>query len=236
MSKRWGNVVNPTDVIEQYGADTLRVYEMFMGPFDQQIAWSTKNMIGTRRFIEKVWRLKEKLKVKSEKSKVKGGETEPELATNNPKLETLLHQTIKKVGEDIAAMRFNTAVSQMMILTNELDKEEMVDEKYFKTLLLLLAPFAPHVTEELWKDMGNTTSIHLEQWPMFADSSIVEKNVNIVVQINGKVRAAFQSSVGAKEDAVRKIALELPETQKWLKGQTIKKVIYVQNKVVNFVL
>ena len=174
MSKRWGNVVNPDDIVETYGADTLRMYEMFMGPFSQSVSWSTESIIGPRRFLEKVWKLQVKV----------GKTTHGNVITKN----SLLNQTIKKVQEDIESFNFNTAIAQMMILVNQMDKDMSVSKGAYETFLKVLTPFAPHITEEIWHELGNETSIHLEEWPEYDESLVKEEKVNFVLQVNGKVR------------------------------------------------
>ncbi len=221
MSKRHGNVINPDDVVKTFGADSLRIYEMFMGPFDQSIAWSTDNMVGARRFIERVWRMKEKI----------GKDTPIERAT-----ETLLHQTIKKVGGDIERFGFNTAISQLMILVNHLEKLSSIPQAAYEDLLRLVAPFAPHVAEELWSELGHETQIYAEVWPTYdAEKSVTEK-VNIAIQINGKVRDAIEILRTDNEESVKSVALARPQVQKWLDGKEPQKVIYVAGKIVNIVL
>lgn len=219
MSKSKGNVINPDDIVNRFGADTLRLYEMFMGPFDQAIAWSEDSLVGPRRFIEKVWRLREKV--------------DPEGSDSG---DALLHQTIKKVSEDIEEMGFNTAVSAMMVLTNTLDKKNQISRLEFESLLKLLAPFAPHVAEELWSSLGNTTSIHKENWPQFDESKLEKDEYTLAVQVNGKMRATLTVSKGESEEVVKKMALELPEVAKWLGEDEPKKVIVVPGKIVSIVL
>ncbi|HTK33301.1 MAG TPA: alpha/beta fold hydrolase [Candidatus Paceibacterota bacterium] len=249
MSKRFGNVVNPDDIIKAYGADTMRLYEMFMGPFDQQIAWSTSSMVGVRRFIEKVWRLQEKvidLKTKSTKlpkdrvvsersdsgASYAGLEEDSVLGASN----RILHKTIKKVTSDINTMSFNTAVSTLMIAVNELEKTESISRAQFELLLKLIAPFAPHVAEELWYSMGNKTSVHITTWPVYDESLIVETEANIIVQVNGKVRASFKADINMGEGELEMRAKEIPEIKKWIEGKEVKKVIVVKGKLVSIVV
>jgi len=222
MSKRFGNIVNPDDIVSTYGADTLRLYEMFMGPFDQAIAWSTNGMIGSRRFIERVWRL-------SEKVSKNGGQISGDT-------EILLNKTIKKVTEDITSIRHNTAVSNLMILSNTLEKEPVLSKSVFETFLKLLAPFAPHVTEELWKSLGNKKSIHVSDWPVADESKIVDKSVTIIVQINGKMRASFVSSRGETRENLEKIAFSLPDVKKWIGDNVVRKIIVVQDRLISIVI
>ncbi len=231
MSKRFGNVVNPDDVVKTFGADTLRIYEMFMGPFDQSIAWSTESMVGPRRFIERVWKLKEKVVTKDG------------IGTGSETNHRIVNKAVKKVTEDIAAMRFNTAISTLMIALNEIEKSTtdakspvVLSRADFETYLKLLAPFAPHVTEELWTTLGNKKSIHVSEWPKFDPKLIVDDEANIIVQINGKVRASFKIAVNSSEEDLKSAALALPETKKWLEGKTVKKVIVVKGKLVSIVV
>jgi len=220
MSKRFGNVVNPDDIVATYGADTLRIYEMFLGPFDQGSSWSTESIIGARRFLERVWRLREKVVSPS---------------TSRP-YEAALHRTIKKVSEDIEAFKLNTAISALMIAVNELEKENEVSKKDYERLLLILTPFAPHIADELWESLGHKRSIYLESWPDFDETKIREALVSVAVQINGKVRAQISIAHDALEDTVRKIAETDPKIRGWLEGKTVKKLIYVKGRLVNFVV
>ncbi len=221
MSKSRGNVINPDDVVEKMGADTLRLYEMFIGPFDQAAAWSTDGIVGPRRFLEKIWRLKEKVN--------------PNMSSNK-KIDSLLHRTIKKVEEDIERTGFNTAVSALMVCANEMEKEKDISKEDFEIFLKILAPFAPHITEELWAELDNKNSIHEEKWPEFEESKIEEESMTIVVQVNGKVRASFEAERGETEENLKMKALALSEIEKWVKGMSIGKVIYVKGKLVNIVI
>jgi len=216
MSKRYGNVINPDDIVHSYGADTLRVYEMFMGPFTDAIAWKTASLIGARRFIERVWRLQEKIVAKPDES-----------------VERELHKTVKKVGEDIANFKFNTAISQMMIFVNAAEAKGITKRQY-QAFVAVLAPFAPHVAEELWRELGNKKTVHLGPWPKYDAKKLVADEVTIVVQINGKVRAQIVVPAGSEEQIVRASAEEA--AAKWLEGKTIRKVIFVANRLVNFVI
>ncbi len=229
MSKSKGNVVNPDAIIEAHGADTLRLYEMFMGPFDQSVAWSTDGIVGPRRFLDRVWRLQEKITTPLHTPLSKGGE-------QRDTLESLIHKTIKKVSDDIESMQFNTAVSSLMILVNEFEKVSEISAENYGLFLKILAPFAPHITEELWGVMGHKSSIHLEDWPQFDQSKIVSAGGIIVVQINGKVRAQFESKDELQEKDAVEIAIKLPEITKWVEGKVPKKVIYVKNRLINIVV
>ncbi|MFA5841669.1 MAG: class I tRNA ligase family protein [Candidatus Paceibacterota bacterium] len=219
MSKRLGNVVNPDDIILTYGADTLRLYEMFIGPFSQASVWNMKSIIGPRRFLEKVWRVAEK---------IGDGELSDETAV-------LLNQTIKKVGEDIEVFKFNTAISQMMILLSSFESDKIVTKESFESFLKILSLFAPHITEELWEDLGHTSSIHSEPWPKYDESKLAGDTCTIVIQINGKVRGSFVVPVGSDDEAVKKEGLGHESVQKWLGGVDPKKVVYVKGKLVSIV-
>jgi len=232
MSKSKGNVVDPDEQVEKVGSVTVKMYLAFIGPYNEtgQYPWDLGGVVGIRRFLERVWRLKsEILNSKSE--------TNSKSEIQNSKLENLLHKTIKKVTEDIQNYKFNTAISAMMILLNQLESEKaQVGKSEFEIFLKLLAPFAPHMTEEIWHKFGHTKSIHLEEWPKYDESKIKEENANIVVQINGKIRAQFEAPVGISESDAKEKAETMPEVQKWLENKEIKKVIFVPNKIINFVL
>ncbi len=220
MSKSKGNVVNPDTTVKTYGADTLRVYEMFMGPFDQSIAWSTESIIGSRRFLDKVWNIGQKT------TKIKPTE----------EFEILTNKTIKKVGEDIEVMGFNTAISAMMMWANEADKLDQVPISSLLDFLKVLAPFAPHLAEELWASLGNKKTIHLEKWPIYDETKLKDKTVTIVVQINGKVRDSFETEAGISQSDMEEKVLVREVVKKWMEGQTVRKIIYVPDKLVNIVL
>ena len=223
MSKRWGNVVNPDDVIADFGADAFRLYEMFMGPFTQSIAWNTDGVVGTRRFLEKVWRLSSKIQ-------------NPKHKISNRALESLVHKTIAKVGEDIERFKFNTAISTLMILVNALEKESEISVKHYETLLILLAPFAPHITEELWHECGQATSIFLAKWPKVDTKKVVDETVSIAVQVNGKLRAVLEIAAGSTEEAVKELAVADIRVVPYLEGKIIRKMIFVPGKILNLVV
>ena len=233
MSKRFGNVVNPDDVVKIYGADTLRLYEMFMGPFDQQIAWSTDSMIGSRRFVEKVWKMADKVTEATKLSNKSATTATPDFKP----ADKLIHKAIKKVSDDIATLHFNTAISSLMITVNELEKVS-INKEQFEILLKLLAPFAPHVTEELWSNLGNNGSIHTSPWPAYKPELTVESTARIAVQVDGKMRGTFEidaNTAKTDEEAMKSAAYALPEVKKWIEGKTIKKVIVVKGKLVSIV-
>lgn len=232
MSKSKGNVIDPGEWLEKVGADTVRMYLAFIGPYNEvgQYPWDLGGIVGIRRFLERVWRIGNKLRINNYES---SGKQE----TGNYNLEILLNKTIKKVTEDIESFKFNTAISAMMIFLNQLEGDKVeIKKEYLETFLILLAPFAPHMTEELWESLGNKTSIHLKEWPRFDEGKIKEGNVTIVVQINGKVRAQFEIESGADEENVRKHAMSMPEVVKWLENKEPKKVVLVANKLINFVV
>ncbi len=220
MSKSKGNVINPDSIIETVGADSLRLYEMFMGPFDQPIAWNTDNIAGVRRFIERVWKMREKVK-----STQSVGDAEK-----------VIHKTIKKVSDDIEAMRFNTAISSLMIALNELDKHDEASMAHYEIFIQLLAPFAPHVAEELWSSIGGKESISTAPWPTYDARLAVDSETNITVQINGKMRGSFKAPIDTSKEELEKLAQSIPEAAKWLEGKKVVKIIVVPNKLVNIVV
>ena len=227
MSKSKGNVVDPDELVEKVGSDTVKMYLAFIAPYNEvgQYPWDLGGVVGIRRFLERVWKLGLKFKIENLKEN-----------SENKKLENLLHKTIKKVTEDIENYKFNTGISSMMILLNELERNLETSKDIFENFLKLLAPFAPHMTEEIWSEFGHQTSIHLEEWPKVDVSKIKEESATIVVQINAKIRAKFEAETGISEVEVKEKALNLPEIQKWLTGKEVKKVIFVPNKVINFLV
>lgn len=228
MSKSRGNVVNPDEVIELHGADTLRMYEMFMGPFEQSKPWSTGSIIGIRRFLDKTWKLC-----------TKENRTSGEQPANSS-INKLLHKTIKKVTEDITSFNFNTAISSLMILLNELQdlvqSGQSLTPKTRDTFLTLLSPFAPHIAEELWELSGHDTIIAHAQWPTYDSSLIVDAVIQLVVQINGKMRDSFEIDATLSEDQIRDLALARDMVKKWVEGKEIKKTIVIGKKLVNIVI
>lgn len=220
MSKSKGNTLNPDDIVKNYGADTFRLYEMFMGPFDQAVSWSSDSIIGPRRFLERFWNLFDKVSP---------------LNKSSQELQSSLHKTIKKVTEDIENMRFNTAVSAMMILVNDFAKEEKINTEDYKKFLQILAPFAPHITEELWVMLGEKKSIHISNWPAWDKKLIQEDRVKIIIQINGKVRGEMYFEAGVEEEEIKKNVLRSEIFLNHLKEEKIKKIIYVQNRLINIV-
>ncbi|MEK7623094.1 MAG: class I tRNA ligase family protein, partial [Patescibacteria group bacterium] len=225
MSKSRGNVVNPDDMVKEYGADALRTYELFMGPFDQVVAWDTNGLVGVRRFLDRVWNLQEKVSKETGNSKLETRE-----------LTVLLHQTIKKVTEDIEAMRFNTAIAKLMELTNEMTKSYKLTAISYKLLIKLLSPFAPHMCEELWSLTGGEGGIAFATWPAYDPALIVSDTMTIAVQVNGKLRATLDVPSDESEENVKAKALELENVKKWFDEKGPKKVIYVKGKLVSVVV
>lgn len=223
MSKRWGNVINPTDEVNTFGADTLRMYEMFMGPFEEPKPWNNRAENGVFRFLKKVWELKDKVKAEI---------INPDAAK---KQEIALHKLIKKVSSDIENLSFNTSVAKFMETANYLGEFDYVSKELFEILIKLLAPFAPFITEELWSILGNSYSIHQSSWPEAREELLKEETVKIAVQINGKVRGTIEVSLEALEEEVMAIAKGEKNIAKYLEGG-IKKIIYVKGKVLNIVV
>ncbi len=236
MSKSFGNVINPDPFVTKYGADTIRVYEMFMGPYGEAIAWSTKTIEGVNRFLTKVKNLILKIKNKKQKTQIKNKKID--------KLERLRHRTIKKVSEDIEKMKFNTAVSALMIFVNELEKQKQISIIDYETLLKLLAPFAPHLCEDIWQSLLRNTklyestkkSIFQEEWPRFDPRLVKEEEIELVIQINGRVRDKVSVSRDISKEEAQKLALDREKVKKYTKEKIIKKIIFVPEKLINIVL
>ena len=225
MSKSMFNVVNPDDIVDKYGADTLRLYEMFLGPLEQSKPWDTNGIDGVNRFIKKMWNLF-----------YKGDEL---LADDSePTADALksIHKLIKKVTWDIEHFSYNTSISAFMICVNELGGMKCRSKEVLGKLVVLIAPFAPHIAEELWHAIGNNTTVCDAQWPAFEEKYLVEANVNYAVSFNGKARFNIQVPNGTPREEVEKIALENPNSEKWMDGKTPKKIIVVPNKIVNIVI
>ncbi len=216
MSKRYGNVINPDEVVDAVGADVFRLYEMFMGPFENTTAWSSGSINGVARFVERVYKLSQKPLTE---------------APAEPELEAVLHKTAKKVGEDIEAFKFNTAVSQMMICLNAMEAVPALRQGQWRAFVRLLAPFAPHLAEEIWQQLGEQSSVHTAEWPAYDPAKLVASSVTIAVQVNGKVRGKIELAADAAE--VEALAVARAAVQKWLTGPE-KKAIYVPGKIVSF--
>lgn len=226
MSKSKGNVVNPDDVVQAYGADTLRVYEMFMGPLDASTAWSEKGLEGSRRFLDRVWRLY------TDKS---GGLSPVIQASDSKELERVYHQTVQKVTEDYENLHFNTAISQLMIFYNAAKEVEVFPLDYAEGFIQLLAPIAPHLCEELWQLLGHSQGISLAAWPSYSEDLTQEDQVEIVLQVNGKPKAKLMIAKGMDLAAMEDLALKQAEIQAALSGKQVVKVIAVPDRLVNIV-
>ncbi len=230
MSKSKGNVVNPDEYIKKFGADTLRMYLMFLAPFEQGGDFRDAGLMGIVRFLERIYKL-------ISKSEFLISKQIPNSKIQNPKLERLLHQTIKKITEDIEELRFNTAISALMILFNKTEKNigqlSIVNCQLF---LKLLAPFAPHITEELWHQLGHKTSIHLEQWPKYDPKLIKEEEIELIIQVNGKFRDRIKTSADIDEEEAKKLALQSAKIKAFVQNKEIKKVIFVKGRLVNIVV
>lgn len=226
MSKSRGNVVNPDDVVAKYGADTLRLYEMFMGPLDASIAWSENGLEGSRKFLDRVWRL-----IVDENNKMRDRIT----TLNDGKLDKVYNQTVKKVTEDYETLHFNTAISQLMVFVNEAYKVDALPYEYIEGFVQLLAPIAPHMGEELWAILGNEGGISYAKWPTYDEAALVEDEIEVVFQVNGKVRAKANVTRDLVKEDLEKLALENELIKENIEGKTVRKVIVVPNKLVNIV-
>ena len=222
MSKSLGNVVSPDDIIKKYGADTLRLYEMFIGPYDEAIPWKMSGIIGIKRFLEKVWKMREKIDKKQSKQE--------------QKLEKLFHQTIKKITQDIENLKFNTAISALMIFANKMEKEKSVSIFYYSNFLILLSVFAPHITEELWVLLGNKQSIHLQKWLEYDKKMAKQENTILIIQVNSKIRDKIEIQQNIAENEIKDIILKREKIKKYTENKQIKKIIFIKGKLVNIVI
>ena len=220
MAKSRGNVVNPDGVVAEYGADSLRLYEMFMGPLEQTKPWQTSAIQGVRRFLDRV-------------ESIAARELVPGLG--DAETEKLVHRTVKKVGEDIENLRLNTAVSAMMILANHLQGLEQTPKEAVEKLVLVLSPFAPHLAEELWERLGHPPSVSEVPWPAYDPARLEDEDYEIGVQVNGKVRGRIRIPKSATEDTVREAALADANVRMFLEGKPLKKIIYVPGRILNFI-
>ncbi|MFQ7148376.1 MAG: leucine--tRNA ligase, partial [Clostridium sp.] len=222
MSKSRGNVVNPDDIVESHGADALRVYEMFMGPLEAALPWSTTGLDGARRWLDRVWRLYTEYDKFTE--------------TNDGKLDKVYHATVKKVTNDVETLNLNTAISQMMIFINECYKAESIYVEYAKGFAKMFACFAPHMGEEIWSRVfGGNGTITYEPWPVYDESKLIEDEIEVIVQVNGKLRGKFTTAAASDEEALKKQALEISAVAAQIEGKTVRKIIVVKGKVVNIV-
>ena len=226
MSKSRGNVVNPDDVVAKYGADTLRLYEMFMGPLDASIAWNENGLEGSRKFLDRVWRL-----IVDEEGKMRDRITR----INDGRLTKVYHQTVKKVTEDMANLHFNTAISQLMVFVNEANKVDALPYEYVEGFVQLLAPIAPHIGEELWQILGNEESLTYVPWPTYDEAALVEDEVEVVFQVNGKLRGKQNVARGLSKEELEQIAMNHEAVKEFIEGKTVRKVIAVPDKLVNIV-
>ena len=235
MSKSKGNVINPDDMVKEYGADALRVYEMFMGPIDAAKPWDPNGIDGSKKFLDRVWRLfVESGKVQDTTSLE--SQNDEKIQASIKALEKVYNYTVKKVTNDYENMFFNTAISQMMIFVNAATKEDILPKEYAEGFVKLLSPVAPHIAEELWSRLGHNDTITYEAWPTYDEAKLVEDTVEIPVQVNGKVRATIQIAVDASEEEVKNIVHENANVQTQLEGKTVVKEIYVKNKIYNIVV
>ena len=228
MSKSKGNVVNPDDIIDVYGADTLRLYEMFMGPLDASIAWSTDGLDGARRFLDRVWRL-----LVTEDNQLVDKVTKT--AKPSAEFERVYHQTVKKVTEDITHIRFNTAISQLMVFVNEANKQDEIPQSFIEGFIKLLSPFVPHLSDELWSILGHEGTVSLDIWPTYDEAKMVKATVEVVIQINGKMRSKVIVPKDTSKDDLERLAMDVEVIKDKLSGMTMRKVIVVPGKLVNIV-
>jgi leucyl-tRNA synthetase len=222
MSKSLKNVINPDDIINEYGADSMRIYEMFMGPLQVSKPWSTSGIGGVYRFLDRIWRLGEERTISEEKP--------------SEELLKSLHKTIKKVTIDTDTLNFNTAISQMMVLVNEIYKTDTLPREVWETLLLLLSPYAPHMAEELWQRAGNKASIANVKWPTYIEKLTIDNEIELVIQVNGKLRSKLNVNKDISKDEMIELALNDEKIKNWTDGKTIIKKIAVPGKLVNIVV
>ncbi|QTB26134.1 leucine--tRNA ligase [Lysinibacillus sphaericus] len=228
MSKSKGNVVNPDEIIESHGSDTLRLYEMFMGPLEASVAWSTNGLDGARRFLDRIWRLLVNEEDGTISAKIQ--------VSDDKTLEKSYHQTVKKVTEDYEGIRFNTAISQMMVFINDCYKAEVIPTAYAEGFVKMLAPIAPHIAEELWNLLGHEGTLSYEQWPTYDESKLVDDEVEVAVQVAGKVRAKIVVAKDASKEDIEKVALADEKVQEYMAGKDLVKVIVIPGKLVNIVV
>ncbi len=231
MSKSKGNIVNPDEMIEKFGADSLRLYEMFMGPLADAKPWDSRGIVGPHRFLGRIYKLCSELEVGNV-----GDEKLEQLQHPTPNTQQLIHQTIKKVTEDIKSFKFNTAISAMMILLNEMEKLPIIHTSYFLILVKLLFPFAPHLAQELWEKAGEKTLLDYEKWPEWDEKMIIEEKFELLIQINGKLRGKLLANKGISQESATALALSEPAAKKWLGTAKPKKTIFVKDRLINFII
>ena len=222
MSKSKGNVINPDDIVKEYGADTLRLYEMFMGPLEASKPWNENGVEGSRRWLDRVYRLfVEQDKLSDE---------------NDGALDKIYHRTVKKVTDDYESLGFNTAISQMMIFVNEAYKTKTVYKPYAESIIKMLSCIAPHICEEMWQKLGHTSTISYESWPTYDEGMLVDETVEMAIQVNGKLRSKITVNKDEDQDVVKEMALSQDNIKAHTEGKNIVKVIVVPNKIVNIVV
>ncbi|NLB49665.1 MAG: class I tRNA ligase family protein, partial [Erysipelotrichia bacterium] len=224
MSKSRGNVINPDWIIEQYGADTIRLYEMFMGPLEASLPWSNSGLDGARKYLSRVFRLF------TEEDQRKKFSSE-----NTHELDFVYHATVKKVTEDYEHLQFNTAIAQMMILTNEMYKSETLYIPYMEGFIKMISCVAPHIGEEIWEILGHDKTIAYESWPTYDESKLIKNVINVAVQVNGKLRGTIEVALDLDEEELKELAFTLEGVKRHTEGKEIKKVIVIKNKIVNVV-
>jgi len=229
MSKSRGNIVNPDEIVGDYGADTFRLYEMYMGPLEQQKPWNTRDIVGMSRFLNGVYRNLVGDEEAGKSAEISAGEI-PEA------LDRQMHRTIKKVGDDIESLRFNTAIAELIKLNNEMGKLSSIPRKLAEVFTLMLAPLAPHLAEEIWSKLGNEQSLARAPWPKYDEAKLVESKIELPIQINGKLRGTMWVSADATEKSILADAKDLAGIKAWLEGKTFVKEIYVPKKLVSFVV
>ena len=220
MSKSRGNVVNPDEIVNDYGADTMRMYEMFIGDFEKAAPWSTSSIKGCKRFLDKIWSLQEVCDGEGYRSE----------------LESSIHKTIKKVGDDIEAMKFNTAIASMMTLLNQINEKHSITRDEYKTLLILLNPFAPHITEEIWSNLGCEGRVYQQAWPKYDEAKCKDELIEIIVQVNGKLKDKLSIAPGSSREDMLSSAMGLEKVVSAIEGKTVVKEIVVPDKLVNIVV
>jgi leucyl-tRNA synthetase len=222
MSKSLGNVINPDDMVKEFGADSLRLYEMFMGPIESAKPWDPKGIDGSKKFLDRVWRLI-----------VESGNVQD---VQNTELEKVYNYTVKKVTNDYETMNFNTAISQLMIFINAAYKTDVLPKEYAEGFVKLLNPIAPHITEEMWNKLGHTESIAYEKWPEYDEAKTIDDEIEIPVQFNGKLKANVHVALDSDEETVKNAVHSNEKVISFLEGKTIVKEIYVKNKIYNIVV
>jgi leucyl-tRNA synthetase len=229
MSKARGNVVNPDDIVRDYGADCFRLYEMYMGPLEDAKPWNTRDIIGMARFLNAVW----KNLVGDDEENLKSEISDSEIPDS---LDRQMNRAIKKVGEDIEGLRFNTGIAELIELKNEMVKLDAIPRRLAENFVLMLAPFAPHICEEIWQRLGHDSSLARHPWPKFDPAKLQETNIELPVQVNGKLRDKIVVPADADEATILQTAESAEKVRPWLEGKTILKRLYVPKKLVNFVV